>query len=75
MDIQEANVQMFDYQNLQQGQVFGQVYLTILAALATMLSNLHPQRSFNNQLKPYAKSRYSISSFEKSEECSSWISE
>jgi len=30
-----------------------------------MLSNLYPQRSFNNQLSPYAKSGYSISSFEK----------
>jgi len=49
----------------------GQVSLTILASLATMLSNLYPQRSFNNQLNSYAKSGYSISSFEKSEECSS----
>jgi len=64
---------------LQQGQVSGQVSqqvsLTILAALVTMLSNLYPQRSFNNQLNPYAKSGYSISSFEKSEECSSRFSE
>jgi len=29
---------------LQQGQVFGQVSLTILAALTTMPSNLYPQR-------------------------------
>ena len=48
-----------------------QVSLTILAALATMLSNLYPQHSFNNQLNPYVKSGYSISSFEKPEESSS----
>jgi len=66
---------MFDYQNYNKGQVSGQVSLTILAALATMLSNLYPQCSFNNQLNPYAKSGYSISNFEKFEECSSRFSE
>jgi len=60
---------------LQQGHVSREVSLTILAAIATILSNLYLQRSFNNLLNPYAKYGYSIFNFEKYEESSRRFSE